>query len=91
MLYLGKMSLFSLDLAEEKSSVLAGAVVFISLKTLEQVDSSAEPEPRLGKICQLVESQEERVIEVSRRVLDLAKNFSKHYSALTNLKKFNKF
>lgn len=35
------MSLFSLDLAEEDSTLLSGAVVFIALKTLEQVDSSA--------------------------------------------------
>ena len=34
---------------------------------------------------------EEAVLEVSRKVLDLAKNFSKCYPSLTNLKKFNKF
>jgi hypothetical protein len=28
---------------------------------------------------------------VSRKVLDLAKNYSKHYPSLANLKKFNKF
>ena len=40
-LYLSKMSIFSIDLAEEKPKLLAGAVVFIALKTLEQVDNSA--------------------------------------------------
>jgi len=35
------MALFSLDLAEENSTLLSGAVVFIALKTLEQVDASA--------------------------------------------------
>jgi len=49
------MSLFNLDLAEENSALLAAAVVFISLKTLEQVDSCAEPESRLGRICKLAE------------------------------------
>ena len=43
LLYLSKMSQFSLELVEESPSLLAGAVVFISLKTLEQVDPSAEP------------------------------------------------
>ena len=31
------------------------------------------------------------MIETSRKVLELAKNFSKIYPNLTNLKKFNKF
>ena len=38
-----------------------------------------------------MEVEEEAVLEVSRKVLDLAKNFSKCYPSLTNLKKFNKF
>lgn len=91
LLYLSKMTLFSCELAEESTPLLAGAVVFISLKTLEQVDSSAEPEKKLGQICDLLGCEEEGVIEVSRKVLDLAKNFSKCYPSLTNLKKFNKF
>lgn len=70
---------------------MAGAVVFISLKTLEQVDSSTEPERKLGQICGLVMAEEEQVIEASRKVLELAKNFSKYFPTLTNLKKFNKF
>jgi hypothetical protein len=36
-------------------------------------------------------SEEEKVIDVSRKVLELAKNFSKYFPTLTNLKKFNKF
>jgi hypothetical protein len=91
LLYLSKMSQFSLELVEESPSLLAGAVVFISLKTLEQVDPSAEPERKLTAICQLLEEEESDVIEVSRKVLDLAKNYSKYYPSLTNLKKFNKF
>jgi hypothetical protein len=91
LLYLSKMVLFSCELAEESADLLAGAVVFISLKTLEQVDASSEPEKKLGEICGLVRAEEERVIEASRKVLELAKNFSKHFPTLTNLKKFNKF
>lgn len=37
------MVFFDLTLAEEDTKLLSGAVVFISLKTLEQVDSCAEP------------------------------------------------
>jgi len=53
-LYLAKMALFNEVLAEESPSLLAAAVVFIGLKTLEQVDSTAEPETRLNEICSLV-------------------------------------
>ena len=48
------MVLFNELLAEESPSLLAAAVVFIGLKTLEQVDSTAEPESRLSEICCLV-------------------------------------
>jgi hypothetical protein len=58
---------------------------------LEQVDPAAEPEGRLLSICSLLFLKEEELIEVSRRMLDLAKNFSKYFPSLNNLKKFNKF
>ena len=85
------MVLFNSELASESQQLLAAGVLFISLKTLEQVDSSADPEKRLAQICTLLFSEEEKVIEVSRKILDLAKNYSKYYPSLTNLKKFNKF
>lgn len=85
------MTIFNLELAEETPSLLACGVVFIALKTLEQVDNSAQPESRLMEVCQLMNVEEETGLEVSRKVLDLAKNFSKSYPSLTNLKKFNKF
>lgn len=43
LLYLCKMVMFSSELAEESADILAAAVVFIALKTLEQVDPSADP------------------------------------------------
>ena len=85
------MALFNIELAQESPSLLSCGVVFIALKTLEQVDNSAQPETRLTEVCDLMMMEEETVLEVSRKVLDLAKNFSKCYPSLTNLKKFNKF
>ena len=64
---------------------------FIALKTLEQVEPALRPEERLHEVCGLLSTNEEKVIEVSRKVLDLAKNFSTVYPTLGNLKKFNKF
>jgi hypothetical protein len=85
------MALFNQELAEEDPALLACGVVFIALKTLEQVDPAAQPESRLGEVASLVGLEEEGVLEVSRKVLELAKNFSKFYPSLSNLKKFNKF
>lgn len=42
-LYLAKMSLFSYELAQEDTKLLAAAVYFISLKTLEQVEPTLKP------------------------------------------------
>lgn len=54
LLYLSKMTLFNHELAEESQPLLAAAVAFIALKTLEQMDASTEPERKLGEICNLV-------------------------------------
>ena len=43
MLYLSKMSLFSYELAQEDTKLLASSVYFIGLKTLEQVEPSLKP------------------------------------------------
>jgi hypothetical protein len=85
------MILFSYDLAQEDTKLLASAVYFIALKTLEQVQPTLKPEERLGEIGGLLNCPEDKIIELSRKVLDLAKNFSQVYPNLTNLKKFNKF
>ena len=90
-LYLSKMSLFNSELVEEDMNLLAGAILFISLKTLEQTDKTVDPEKFLPIISCYLKNDEEKMIETSRKVLDLAKNFSKIYPSLGNLKKFNKF
>ncbi len=85
------MSLFSYELAQEDTKLLASAVYFITLKTLEQVESTLKPEEKLSEVAQLLGTEEDKIIEVSRKVLELAKNFSMIFPSLANLKKFNKF
>ena len=91
LLYLTKMCLFSHELVEKETKLLAGAVFFIALKTLEQVNKDFCPEDVLPTISQLLYIPEDRLIGVGREVLELAKNFGKLYPNLNNLKKFNKF
>lgn len=47
LLYLSKMALFNVILAEMRVDCLAGSVIFIALKTLEQVDSSIKAEEKI--------------------------------------------
>ena len=70
------MSLFNYELAQEDTKVLAAAVYFIALKTLEQVETTLRPEERLANVGLLLGVEEEKIIDVSRKVLELAKNFS---------------
>ena len=51
------MSMFNHELVEENSNILAGAVFFIGLKTLEQVESLVEPEKKLSEICFILNVQ----------------------------------
>ena len=85
------MSLFSYELAQEDTRLLAAAVYFIALKTLQQVETTLKPEEKLSDVAMILETEQEKIIEISRKVLDLAKNFSIVYPSLGNLKKFNKF
>ena len=85
------MCIYSSDLTEYNISLLCGSVIFIALKTLEQTDKKVDPEVEIQKICSFLKLDEESMIELSRKVLELAKGFSKVYPNLTNLKKFNKF
>ena len=85
------MCLFSYELAQYDTKILVASVYFIALKTLEQVEPKLRPEQRLGDISNLTNCSDDKIIESSRRVLELANNFSLIYPNLGNLKKFNKF
>ena len=62
-LYLSKMSLFSYELAQEDTKLLAAAVYFIALKTLEQVESSLRPEEKLAEISSLLQTNDDKIID----------------------------
>ena len=52
--YLGKMAMHNIELAWLSNSVVAAAVVFISLKTVEQVETSLEADgymERIGEVA----------------------------------------
>ena len=56
------MILFRVDLAEEDLTLIAGAVVFVSLKTVEQTDKTINPDYFLTIIVVLLKISEEEMI-----------------------------
>lgn len=91
LIYLSKMSTFSHELITRPNPVLASAIYFIGLKTLEQVNKSFVPEDVLPCLSRMTGISEEEILSAGREVLQLAKTFSKLYPNLNNLKKFNRF
>ncbi len=73
------------------NTILASSIYFIALKTLEQVYKNFVPEELLASISRIGGCCQEDILSVGREVLQLAKNFSKSYPNLNNLKKFNRF
>lgn len=85
------MVLFNSELAGKRFDLLGGGVAFIALKTLEQSEPTVNSEQYLLGISQALAIDTDDVIEISRKVLDMAKNYSVYFPSLTNLKKFNRF
>lgn len=68
---------------------LASAIIYISLKTVEQVETSLISDNYLEIIAKFAQLKTAEVLEMSQELLNLAKSFHKQYPSLTNLKKFN--
>ena len=77
------------DLAWLTNSSIAAAVVFIALKTVEQVESSLDADGYLEQIAELTKVEISDLLEVSQQLLTMAKSFHKLHPNLGNLKKFN--
>jgi len=73
----------------ESDNKLAAAVIYIALKTVEQVESSLISDSFLEIIAKNAQIKTGEVLEMSQELLSLAKSFQKQYPSLTNLKKFN--
>ena len=88
-IYLGKMAMHSVELAWLANSLMAASIIFISLKTVEQVENSLNADSYMEQISQLTCVAIPDLLEVSQQLLSLAKSFQKQYPSLSNLKKFN--
>lgn len=77
------------QLCWESDKKLAAAVIYIGLKTVEQVEPSLVSDNYLETIAKSAQLKIGEVLEMSQELLRLAKCFQKQYPSLTNLKKFN--
>lgn len=68
---------------------MAAAVIYIGLKTVEQVQPSLGSDTFLDEIAELTQIKAGELLQISQELLSLAKSFHKQYPNLTNLKKFN--
>jgi len=77
------------QLSWQSDNKLAAAVIYIALKTVEQVESKLVSDNYLEIIAKNAQLKIGDVLEMSQELLSLAKSFQKQYPSLTNLKKFN--
>jgi len=66
LIYLSKMCTFNHELITRPSCILASAIYFIGLKTLEQVNKNFSPEEKLPEISKFTSVSEEDILAVGR-------------------------
>ncbi|CAD8141600.1 unnamed protein product [Paramecium pentaurelia] len=91
-LYLSKMVLYDYEICGKTNyTLLASALIFVAFKIVEQLDSSFNADSQIKDVAQIIQVDQDQLIEIAAKVLNLAKNFEKHFPNLENLKKFNGF
>ncbi|CAK58509.1 unnamed protein product (macronuclear) [Paramecium tetraurelia] len=91
-LYLSKMVLYDYEICGKTNyTLLAAALIFVAFKIIEQLDSSFNADSQIKDVAQIIQVDQDQLIETAAKVLNLAKNFEKHFPNLENLKKFNGF
>ncbi|CAD8056391.1 unnamed protein product [Paramecium sonneborni] len=91
-LYLSKMVLYDYEICGKSNYTLLGAaLIFVAFKIVEQLDSTFNADSQIKDIAQTIQIDQDQLIETAAKVLNLAKNFEKHFPNLENLKKFNGF
>ncbi|CAD8139238.1 unnamed protein product [Paramecium octaurelia] len=91
-LYLSKMVLFDYEICGKYNyTLLAAALIFVAFKIVEQLDTTFNADSQIKDVAQIIQVDQDQLVEVAAKILNLAKNFEKHFPNLENLKKFNGF
>ncbi|CAK75196.1 unnamed protein product (macronuclear) [Paramecium tetraurelia] len=91
-LYLSKMVLFDYEICGKNNyTLLAAALIFVAFKIVEQLETTFNADSQIKDVAQIIQVDQDQLVEVAAKILNLAKNFEKHFPNLENLKKFNGF
>ncbi|CAD8061186.1 unnamed protein product [Paramecium sonneborni] len=91
-LYLSKMVLYDYEICSKNNyTLLAAALIFVAFKIVEQLENSFNADSQIKEVAQIIQVDQDQLVEVAAKILNLAKNFEKHFPNLENLKKFNGF
>ena len=91
-IYLSKMAMHDYELLNKQNSFeLAGAIIFVAFKIIEQLDKEFPIDMKASEVKKHLGISDEVLFDTSSRILSVAKNFEKIYPNLDNLKKFNGF
>lgn len=86
-IYLAKLVVHDIDLAQENPSLLAVGSIYVALKVAEQLTKkeliSTDVILRLKNTSQ---RNEDEILDISQRVLHLTQNFDSEFPGMTNLK-----
>lgn len=86
--YLAKMSLHDIELAARQPSLLAVGAIYVALKICEQLKKKEFINAVVvTRLIQISKMTEDKILDVSQKVLYLAQNFDKEFPGLENLKK----
>ncbi|EGR28341.1 n-terminal domain protein [Ichthyophthirius multifiliis] len=91
-IYLSKMILYDYEFIKLiPYSLLAASVLYIVFKIVQEINNNFQAEQNIKQIINLLKIECKDLVNVSTRILNLAKNFEQFYPEYTNLKKFNGF
>ncbi|CAD8043080.1 unnamed protein product [Paramecium primaurelia] len=91
-LYLSKMVLYDYEICGKNNyTLLSAALIFVAFKIVEQLETTFNADNQIKDVAQIIQVDQDQLVEVAAKILNLAKNFEKHFPNLENLKKFNGF
>ncbi|CAD8139646.1 unnamed protein product [Paramecium pentaurelia] len=91
-LYLAKMVLYDYEICGKNNyTLLSAALIFVAFKIVEQLETTFNADSQIKDVADIIQVDQDQLVEVAAKILNLAKNFEKHFPNLENLKKFNGF
>jgi hypothetical protein len=86
MVYLLMMCMQDIEIVGEKKSLVAGAIIFVSMKICEEVNKEKYIDDYLiEKLKQLSKENQYNIMEMASRILKRIQNYEQYYPGINNL------